>query len=895
MRGADAVDRPVFQAALRSRLPERFGWLEAAFLVVFAGALGMRLWELGGRTMHYDEAIHLHFAWQLLNSGGGYLGWPWVFGTDYLHSPWMHGPFQVELTAFIFRILGDTEFTARLGYALFGAGLVALPYFFRDHLGRYGALLAAVMLALSPTLLYFSRFGRNDIIMVFLAVALLILVWRYIHEGRRAYLYISSAILAVMFASKETAYLLVAIFGLMLLILSLPDLIPWVLDRLKGNRIGPNRMGSNFNLESGPVVPLVLLATLTLPQWMAGFGLVQGALGLTLTNPDPQTGQNVTNPDGSQGIIGAPAWEGSTLLLPVTDASWIIHTVFVVVSVTVLLWIVGRGQIGRRTLALIAAPLLATAAAALLLFRPFPQFPSVGAPVGELAAAALCLAVAAAVLAEVRHPWRRSALLLLVPALIAAVYAVLFTPLVNVQAVVDGILPPAASVTVADNGLPTNYVVAVVLLGGSLILSVILGVRWLGGLWLVCAGVFYVIWAALYTTLFTNMAGLFSGSWQGMGYWIAQQDVARGNQPWYYYFVGLSVYELLPLLFGVAAAIHFIRRGDALGLALTLWAGVSLLGYTIASEKMPWLLVNMAVPLVLLSAKYLGELLEGIYWREAFRRGSVILLLVAPLVVVMAVYLVFTYVGEDRGFGAAQWTIFGGVLMLLAVGALALRIVPAGRGTPLASLGLAILLLGFGTWAAVRAGYTYDDSNREILVYAQGASDLSVAYDTLAEEVFPAQTLIDEALVDYDLWYPFVWYVRHHDRNGELGFACFKEREDHDWNATCISPVERVADPEAEVPFLFMVKSTNTGSGDQGLEEFQEDGPFHNMLWFPESYRRPDENRPEEGFGEEIGKDFRFFKEVLTSRSSWDTALGYTLFRDLPDPWFTDDYYVYRR
>ena len=801
MRGADAVDRPVFQAALRSRLPERFGWLEAAFLVVFAGALGMRLWELGGRTMHYDEAIHLHFAWQLLNSGGGYLGWPWVFGTDYLHSPWMHGPFQVELTAFIFRILGDTEFTARLGYALFGAGLVALPYFFRDHLGRYGALLAAVMLALSPTLLYFSRFGRNDIIMVFLAVALLILVWRYIHEGRRAYLYISSAILAVMFASKETAYLLVAIFGLMLLILSLPDLIPWVLDRLKGNRIGPNRMGSNFNLESGPVVPLVLLATLTLPQWMAGFGLVQGALGLTLTNPDPQTGQNVTNPDGSQGIIGAPAWEGSTLLLPVTDASWIIHTVFVVVSVTVLLWIVGRGQIGRRTLALIAAPLLATAAAALLLFRPFPQFPSVGAPVGELAAAALCLAVAVAVLAEVRYPWRRSALLLLVPALIASVYAVLFTPLVNVQAVVDGILPPAASVTVAANGLPTNYVVAVVLLGGSLLLSAILGVRWLGGLWLVCAGVFYVIWAALYTTLFTNMAGLFSGSWQGMGYWIAQQDVARGNQPWYYYFVGLSVYELLPLLFGVAAAIHFIRRGDALGLALTLWAGISLLGYTIASEKMPWLLVNMTVPLVLLSAKYLGELLEGIYWREAFRRGSVILLLVAPLVVVIAVYLVFTYVGEDRGFGAAQWD------------HLRRRLDASGGRRPgiegcTCRPGDAAGFAWTGHPASgvsepgLRSGPvtpTMTPTGRYWSMPKAHPTCLSPT-DTLAEEVFPAQTLIDEALVDYDLWYPFVWYVRHHDRNGELGFACFKEREDHDWNATCISPVERVADPGGRGP-----------------------------------------------------------------------------------------------
>ena len=80
--------------------------------------------------------------------------------------------------------------------------------------------------------------------------------------------------------------------------------------------------------------------------------------------------------------------------------------------------------------------------------------------------------------------------------------------------------------------------------------------------------------ATLYTTFFTHLSGAFSGSWQGMGYWVAQQEVARGNQPWYYYFVGLPVYELLPAVFGIAGAVYFIRRADMLGLALTFWAGV---------------------------------------------------------------------------------------------------------------------------------------------------------------------------------------------------------------------------------------------------------------------------------------------------------------------------------
>ena len=56
----------------------RIGWLEVSFLILLAVALALRLWELGGRAMHYDEAIHLHYAWRLS------IDWE-----DYIHSPWM--------------------------------------------------------------------------------------------------------------------------------------------------------------------------------------------------------------------------------------------------------------------------------------------------------------------------------------------------------------------------------------------------------------------------------------------------------------------------------------------------------------------------------------------------------------------------------------------------------------------------------------------------------------------------------------------------------------------------------------------------------------------------------------------------------------------------------------
>ena len=36
------------------------GRLEWGFLLIALVAAGLRLWELDGRVMHYDEAIHLH-------------------------------------------------------------------------------------------------------------------------------------------------------------------------------------------------------------------------------------------------------------------------------------------------------------------------------------------------------------------------------------------------------------------------------------------------------------------------------------------------------------------------------------------------------------------------------------------------------------------------------------------------------------------------------------------------------------------------------------------------------------------------------------------------------------------------------------------------------------------
>ena len=870
------------------------GWYEAAFITVMVVALGLRLFELSGRTMHYDEAIHLHFSFKLANSPGGALGWPWIFGTDYFHSAWMHGPFQIEMVAAIFTILGDSDFTSRLGYALFGTALVGLPWFLRDHIGRRGALIAAAMLALSPALLYFSRFGRNDIIMMFWAVALFTLMWRYLYSQRepgqrRICLYLASAVLAFMFATKETAYLLAAIFGFILFLAALPGLWDWIRGRTALVR------------EGTETALFLLLITLTLPQWSAIIGLFQGLLGLTLANPDPLTGNNVLNADGSKALTGAPAWQGSTLLLPVAGVPWPAHAAAVVTGLAVLVWLLRRGPLNlKRVSGLIALPLTCVFACAWLIFRPYSGLESgnFALQTADWTLFVLALLVAAGFAWWSRLSVGKAALLILVPVALTALYSVLFTPVLDVQSIVNAVLPGNTTINAGDAGVPVNYVVALVMLVGTLAISVAIGIWWLGRAWLICAIIFYTIWAALYTTLFTNLAGIFTGSWQGMGYWIAQQDVARGNQPWYYYFVGLSVYELLPLVFGIAGIIYFLRRQDILGLALALWAVLSLAAYTVATEKMPWLLVNITTPFILVAAKFLGELADRMDWPGILRRGGELMLVgllaLAPFTVAAAIYLLLQYIDPARQFGPAHWLLLASILAAAFVAAYVYRAAGPGRAAPAVGLGLAALLLAVGVWAAVRAAYTYDDSNVEVMVYAQGSADIQETYRLLEKEVYPLPPDVESVKVDYDMWYPLQWYVRHHTRDGRMAFRCFETTGGED--ASCIT-LEGSRDDNGSYnfgnPAGLLVKNSHAGSDGAVQETYRREGAFNNLLWFPESYRRPDENREEEPMHTQLARDFRFFGETATSRESWVDALDYVLYRKLDRDWYSSEYYAY--
>ena len=214
-------------------------WEVAAYALLILVAASMRFWDLGARAIGYDESLHLYYSFRLAE------------GLGYQHNPLSHGPFQYHGIAAMFFLFGDSEFTARLPAAIFGTVLVGLPYFFRSHLGRAGALVTAVLLAFSPMMLFYSRYARNDIFMAVWTLGLIILLWRYMVEGKPRYLYLSALALAMAFATKETTFFVVGILGSYLLIVAAKDWVPWLLRRPAAAGIGADQPDDEYRYTPG--------------------------------------------------------------------------------------------------------------------------------------------------------------------------------------------------------------------------------------------------------------------------------------------------------------------------------------------------------------------------------------------------------------------------------------------------------------------------------------------------------------------------------------------------------------------------------------------------------------------------------------------------------------------
>jgi predicted membrane-bound mannosyltransferase len=78
--------------------------------------------------------------------------------------------------------------------------------------------------------------------------------------------------------------------------------------------------------------------------------------------------------------------------------------------------------------------------------------------------------------------------------------------------------------------------------------------------------------------------------------------VARGGQPWYYYLLLIPLYEQIGVVFGFVGIARSLLYPTRFRLFLVYWFVGNVFIYSWAAEKMPWLMIHMTMPMMLLAA-----------------------------------------------------------------------------------------------------------------------------------------------------------------------------------------------------------------------------------------------------------------------------------------------------
>ena len=177
------------------------------FLLIFLLGLAIRLSALDLKLFHHDEAIHAWFSYRLMTEG------------VYAYDPMYHGPFLYYVTAAMFSLFGDTDLVARVLPALFGAAIIPLIYaiFSMGYLDKRQALIAALFIAISPQMVYFSRFLRHDIFQLFFTVLILTALLAYHERGRLRYAIIAGLAIGGGMTLKEDMPIFIIILAVFVL------------------------------------------------------------------------------------------------------------------------------------------------------------------------------------------------------------------------------------------------------------------------------------------------------------------------------------------------------------------------------------------------------------------------------------------------------------------------------------------------------------------------------------------------------------------------------------------------------------------------------------------------------------------------------------------------------
>ncbi|MFN8482751.1 MAG: TIGR03663 family protein [Anaerolineae bacterium] len=349
------------------------------------------------------------------------------------------------------------------------------------------------------------------------------------------------------------------------------------------------------------------------------------------------------------------------------------------------------------------------------------------------------------------------------------------------------ILIRAAGRNPQDYTAPNVYFSMAVVLA-LLAVAAAIGIWWDWRRWLVAAAIFFSISLLLYTTFFTNRQGVFTGYIGSLGYWLDQHGVERGSQPWYYYGFLAPIYEYLPLWFGIAAMIYYpfrvakmtARGGSSLSRSLFVpfaiwWALGSFVAFSVAGERMPWLLYYIAVPLILLAGRFVGDIFEDTDWRTiGANRGLLFAVLLVPTIIILMIWLILRpFQGQDIT-AVQQTTLWIGGLVVLA--ALVWGLYSVGRRLGRSGMGRVTFatVFGLGVLLTIRTSWTAnfvnDELATEFIVYAHATPDVKMVaneLDNLSAQLGGPKEM--KIVYDNLVPWPFEWYLKDYPNKQYVG------------------------------------------------------------------------------------------------------------------------------
>lgn len=174
-------------------------WVVLGLFVAALVALAFRAPVLSNRPLHNDEAVNGYKFGQLWNTG------------SYKYDPnEHHGPSLYFATYLLGKIGGSpgldsfSEARLRMVTVLFGVGIILLLPLTLDGLGLKPTLWASCLTALSPAMVFYSRYYIHEMILVFATFLCIAAGWRYWRTRKPGWALLSGAALGLMDATKET-------------------------------------------------------------------------------------------------------------------------------------------------------------------------------------------------------------------------------------------------------------------------------------------------------------------------------------------------------------------------------------------------------------------------------------------------------------------------------------------------------------------------------------------------------------------------------------------------------------------------------------------------------------------------------------------------------------------